>query len=47
MQKEPIDCRDINLRLVEKMGSSIPEEIMYADDCDFTTGIEKTKDKVY
>ena len=47
MQKEPIDCRDINLRLVEKMESSIPEEIVHADDCDFITGIEKTKDKIY
>ena len=35
MQKEPIDCRDINPRWVEKMESSIPEEIVYADDCDF------------
>ena len=34
MQKEPIDCRDINPRWVEKMESSIPEEIVYADDCD-------------
>ena len=47
MQKEPIDCRDINPRWVEKMESSIPEEIVYADDCDFITEIEKTKDEVY
>ena len=47
MQKEPIDCRDINPRWVEKMESSIPEEIVYADDCDFITEIEKTKDKIY
>ena len=46
MQKEPIDCRDINPRWVEKMESSIPEEIVYADDCDFITEIEKTKDKI-
>ena len=32
MQKEPIDCRDINPRWDEKMESSIPEEIVYADD---------------
>ena len=47
MQKEPIDCRDINPRWVEKMESSIPEEIVYADDCDFITKIQKTKDKIY
>ena len=29
------------------MESSIPEEIVYADDCDFITEIEKTKDEVY
>ena len=32
MQKEPTDCRDINPRWDEKMESSIPEEIVYADD---------------
>ena len=47
MQKELIDCRDINPRCVEKMESNIPEEIVYADDCEFTTEIEKTKDKIY
>ena len=47
MQKEPIDCRDINPRWVDKMESSIPEVIVYADDCDFITEIEKTKDKIY
>ena len=47
MQKKPIDCTDINPRWVEKMESSIPEEIVYADDCDFITEIEKTKDKIY
>ena len=29
------------------MESSIPEKIVYADDCDFITEIEKTKDKIY
>ena len=49
MQKEPIDCRDINPRWVEKMESSIPEEIadVYADECDFITEIERTKEKIY
>ena len=47
MQKEPIDCRDINPRWVEKMKSTIPEEIVYADDCDFITEIKKTKHKIY
>ena len=47
MQKEPIDCRDINTRCVGKMASSIPEEIVNVDDCDFITEIEKIKDKIY
>ena len=46
-QKEPIDCREINPRWVEKIESSIPEEIVHADDCDFITEMEKTKDKIY
>ena len=29
------------------MESSIPEEIVYADDYDFITEIEKTNDKIY
>ena len=29
------------------MKSSIPEEMAYADDCDFIAEIEKTKDKIY
>ena len=29
------------------MESSIPVEIVYADDCDFITEIEKTKGKIY
>ena len=40
MQKELMDCRDINPRFVEKMESSIPEETVYADDYDFITEIE-------
>ena len=47
MEKEPIDCRDINPRWVEKMESSIPEEIVYADDCDFITEIGKAKVNIY
>ena len=47
MQKKLIDCRVINPRWVEKMESSIPEEIVHADDCDFVTEIEKTKHKIY
>ena len=47
MQKEPNHCRNINSRWVEKMKSSIPEEIVYADDCDFIAETEKTKDKIY
>ena len=29
------------------MENSIPVEIVHADDCDFITEIEKTKDKIY
>ena len=29
------------------MKNNIPEEIVYADDFDFVTEIEKTKDKIY
>ena len=29
------------------MESSIPEETVYADDCDFIIEIEKAKDKIY
>ena len=47
MQKEQIDCRDINPRWVEKKENSTPEEIVYADDCDFIIEIEMTKDKIY
>ena len=46
MQKEPIDCRNINPRWVEKIESIILVEILYADDCDFITEIEKTKGKI-
>ena len=46
MQKEPIDCRNINPWWVEKIESIILEEIVYADDCDFITEIEKTKGKI-
>ena len=34
-------------KLVKKMESSIPEEIVYSDDCDFIIEIERTKDKIY
>ena len=47
MQKNPIDCRDINPRWVKKMESSIPEQIVHTDECDFITEIEKTKYKIY
>ena len=42
MLKEAIDCREINSRWVEKIESTSHEEIVYADDCDFITEIEKT-----
>ena len=42
-----LQCRHINPRWVKKMESSIPEEIVYTDDIDFITEIEKAKDKIY
>ena len=47
LEKEPIDCRDINQQLLEKIKSEIPNEILYADDCDFITEIEKMTKKIY
>ena len=43
IQKEPIDYRDTSLRWVEMTESNIPEEIVYADYCDFITKIEKRR----
>ena len=33
----------MNPKWVEKMESSIPEEIVHADDCDFTSEIKKQR----
>ena len=47
IEKEPIDCRDINQQLLEKIKSEIPNDILYADDCDFVTEIEKMTKRIY
>ena len=47
LEKAPIDCRDINRQLLEKIRSEIPSEILYADDCDFITEIEKMTKQIY
>ena len=47
VQEEPIDVREINKEWVEKVKSNLPSEIIYADDCDFITEMEKKKDLVY
>ena len=47
MWKEPIDCRDMNPRWVEKMESSISEEIVYADDCAFLAENNRKSLKIY
>ena len=39
MEEEPINVRDINLQWIEKTESSIPDMIVYADDCDVITEI--------
>ena len=46
-EKEPIDCRDINKQLLEKIKSEIPDEILYSDDCDFVTEIENMTKRIY
>eukprot|EP00494_Astrolonche_serrata_P007030 UN07055 len=46
-EKQPIDCRDINKQLLEKIKSEIPDEILYADDCDFVTEIENMTKRIY
>ena len=47
MRNEPIDCRDMNPRWVEKMESCISEEIVYADDCVFLAEINRKSLKIY
>ena len=45
----PIDVRDINpqCQWIERDESHLPEEIEYADDCDFMTEDEKRKEVTY
>ena len=40
---EPIDIRKINQQWIEKTNSSLPEMMIYADDCDFITELEDKK----
>ena len=47
MQEEPIDFRDIKLHLIEEADCKMPDMIVYADDCDFSTEIEEHKEKAY
>ena len=37
----PIDVRDVNPRYIEMSKSYLPENLEYADDCDFLTELEK------
>ena len=45
MEVEPFDIRACNRELLEKLESSLPDKLMYADDCDFLTEIEEEKEK--
>ena len=43
----PIDVSDINMQWIEQQASNLPNEMEYADDCDFVTENEKTKETTY
>ena len=47
MQSEPIDVRDINPQWIERLNSNLPDEMEYADDCDFDTEMERKKERIY
>ena len=47
IEHEPIDCREINRKLLEKIQSELPDDILYADDCDFITEIEKMANRIF
>ena len=40
----PIDARDINAKYREISQSNLPEDLQYADDCDFLTELKKKQD---
>ena len=46
VEESPIDVRDINPRWIEKKHSSLPKEMIYADDCDFLSEEEKEKENI-
>ena len=46
-QEEILDVRDINPKWIEMTNSSLPNKMIYADDCDFLTEIEKNKINTY
>ena len=41
INKMPIDARDINTKYREISKSNLPEDLQYADDCDFLSELEK------
>ena len=44
IDQSPIDVRDINLKWIERDNSELPNELVYADDCDFVTEDQKKKE---
>ena len=47
IQQEILDVRDINPKWIKMINSSLPNEMINADDCDFLTEIEKNKINTY
>ena len=46
MQREPINVRDINPQWIERLNSNLPDEMEYADDCDFVRENGTAKEKI-
>ena len=47
MQRESIDVRDINPQWIERLNSNLPDEMEYADVCDFVTEMERKKERIF
>ena len=47
IRKEPIGVRDINPQWTARMKSNLPDELVYADDCDFITEADQKKERIY
>ena len=47
MQRESIDVRDINPQWIERLNSNLPDEMEYANVCDFVTEMERKKERIF